>query len=64
MAGIRCDDYGFDCDFVILGKVEGVISDYWKHMNDFHGIDYPRGVIERFATKKQKTNSNALIIFD
>ena len=62
MASIRCDDYGFDCDYVIMGKVESVIFDYWKHMNNFHGIDYPKGVIERFATKSQQTNSNVLFV--
>ncbi len=64
MASIRCDNYGFDCDFIIMGNVEGVIFDYWKHMNDSHGIDYPKGVIGKFATKNQKINSNALIVCD
>ena len=63
MVSIRCENYGFDCDFVSLGEIEGVISDYWQHMNDTHGIDYSKETIGKFITKKTpKTNSTELII--
>ena len=63
MISIRCDDYGFDCDFESLGEIEGVIFDYWQHMNDAHGIDYLKGTIGKVVTKKTpNTNSNELII--
>ncbi len=65
MASIRCEEYGFDCNYVILGEMEGVIFDYWKHMNDSHGIDYPMGTIGKFVTKKiRKTSPNQSIIGD
>jgi predicted small metal-binding protein len=53
MVNIRCKDYGFDCDFVSLGKIEGVVFEYWQHMNDTHGIDYSKGTIGEFITKKR-----------
>jgi len=63
MVSIRCDDYGFDCDFVSLGEIEGVIFDYWQHMNDTHGIDYSKGTIGKFVTKKTpNANETGLII--
>ena len=63
MVSIRCLDYGFDCDFVSLGEIEGVIFDYWQHMNDTHGIDYSKETIGKFITKKTpNANSTELII--
>ena len=65
MAYVRCNEYGFDCDYAVLGEIEGVISDYWKHMNDLHGIDYPKGTIGKFVTKKtRKTGFKESIAVD
>ena len=63
MVSIRCENYGFDCDFVSLGEIEGVIFDYWQHMNDTHGINYSKGTIGKSIAKKTlNTNSSRLII--
>ena len=53
MVSIRCDDYGFDCDFVSLGEIEVVVFDYWQHMNNAHGIDYSKEVVTQFLLRKQ-----------
>ena len=50
---IRCDDYGFDCDYSIEGVIEKIIDDYWEHMNDEHGIDYSKETIYKSFKKKK-----------
>ena len=60
VASIRCDEYGFDCNYVTMGEIEGVVFDYWKHMNDSHGIDYSKGTIGKFATKTSKCKSKII----
>ena len=56
MANLRCGDYGYDCDYIIEGAIQKVISDYWKHMNNEHGIDYPKGRIYEIIKKKKIHN--------
>lgn len=60
MASIRCNEYGFDCNYVTMGEIEGVVFDYWKHMNDCHGIDYSKGTIGKFANKNIKYNAKKI----
>ena len=60
VACIRCGKYGFDCNYVTMGEIEGVVFDYWKHMNDRHGIDYSKGTIGKFATKTIKCKSKII----
>ena len=43
-----------------MGEIEGVVFDYWKHMNDFHGIDYPKVTIGKFANKNAKCNAKKI----
>ena len=52
MVSLRCDDYGYDCDFVTEGDVEKVIDAYWEHMNNEHGIDYTKGRLLHFIKKE------------
>ncbi|EIJ66299.1 hypothetical protein BD31_I1813 [Candidatus Nitrosopumilus salaria BD31] len=52
MVAIRCDERGFDCDYVTTGNVEKVIFDYWDHMSKEHGIDYSLGTLEKYLKKK------------
>jgi predicted small metal-binding protein len=54
MVNIRCDDYGFDCDYTMEGVIEKVVFDYWEHMNNEHGIDYSKDSIYK-SIKKKKT---------
>jgi len=55
MVNMRCDDYGFDCDYSIEGVIEKVIDAYWEHMDDEHGIDYSKETIYK-SIKKKKTS--------
>ncbi len=38
---LRCEDYGFECDFVLDGvKDIGSLEQLRKHFEEEHGIDY------------------------
>ena len=38
---LRCEDYGFECDFVLEGeKSVGLLEKLRKHFEEEHGIDY------------------------
>ena len=52
MVNIRCDDYGFDCDYFMEGVLEEVIGDFWEHMYNEHGIEYSKGSIYKSIKKK------------
>jgi len=49
---IRCDEFGYDCNYIASGNVEKVVFDYWHHMNNDHGIEYAPETLERYAQKK------------
>ncbi len=54
MAKLKCGDYGFECDFVTEGeKIEKVVEDFRKHMDDVHGIDYSKEAVMQFLLRKQ-----------
>ena len=53
MVGIRCDDYGFDCNYSIDDKIEKVVHSFQKHMNYEHGIDYSQGSICESIKRKR-----------
>jgi len=57
MTNLRCGDYGYDCDYIIEGAIEKVVFDYWEHMNDEHGINYPKGRICEIIKRKKIYNS-------
>lgn len=52
MISIRCNEYGFDCEFATSGNVEKVIFDYWDHMTNEHGIEYSPETIAKYVKKK------------
>ncbi len=52
MVTIRCDEYGFDCDYSTTGNVEGMVFDYWNHMKNEHGIEYSVGTLGKYIKKK------------
>ncbi|MDH5430545.1 MAG: DUF1059 domain-containing protein [Nitrosopumilus sp.] len=38
---LRCDDYGFECEFILDGeKTVGLIEELRNHFEEEHGIDY------------------------
>ncbi|RNJ75942.1 MAG: DUF1059 domain-containing protein [Nitrosopumilus sp. H13] len=53
MVELKCRDYGFECDFVAEGQVEGIIDDFKNHTEEVHGIDYTREAIMQFILRKQ-----------
>jgi len=52
MAKLQCRDYGFDCDFVVEGEVESVITQFGKHTNDEHGIEYSKEALMQIILRK------------
>ena len=53
MAKLKCNDYGFECDFVSEGKMEAVIDEFRKHTDEVHGIDYSKEAVTQFLLRKQ-----------
>ncbi|MDH5431349.1 MAG: DUF1059 domain-containing protein [Nitrosopumilus sp.] len=53
MAKLKCNDYGFECDFVSEGEMESVIDEFKKHTDEEHGIDYSKEAIMQFLLRKQ-----------
>ena len=53
MAKLKCNDYGFECDFVAEGEMESVIEDFRKHTDEEHGIDYSKEAVMQFLLRKQ-----------
>ncbi|QUC64122.1 DUF1059 domain-containing protein [Nitrosopumilus sp. K4] len=52
MIKLRCNDYGFECDFEAEGEVDQVIQDFGKHTEDEHGIEYQREALMQFILRK------------
>lgn len=52
VAKLRCRDYGYECDFVAEGEIELVLTDFGKHMDEEHGIDYQKEVLMQFILRK------------
>ena len=52
MVKLRCQDYGFECDFEVEGDAESVTSKFGKHTLDEHGIEYPKEVLMQFILRK------------
>lgn len=52
MAKLRCQDYGFDCEFEVEGDTEKVISQFGAHTLDEHGIEYQKEALMQFLLRK------------
>jgi predicted small metal-binding protein len=52
VVSVRCDECGFDCEFIATGNIEKVIFDYWDHMNNEHGIEYSPETLAKYVKKK------------
>lgn len=53
MARLRCNDYGFECDFVSEGEIENVIENFKIHTEEEHGIDYSKEALMQFIMRQQ-----------
>jgi len=52
MAKLRCSDYGFECDFVVEGEIESVITQFGNHTNKEHGIEYSKEALMQIILRK------------
>ncbi len=52
MVKLQCKDYGFECDFVAEGEIESVITQFGKHTNDVHGIEYSKEALMQIILRK------------
>jgi predicted small metal-binding protein len=52
MTILRCNDYGYQCDFKVEGEVEHVMAEFGKHCIDSHGIEYGKDVIGQIIRRK------------
>ena len=49
---LRCGDYGFECPFVSEGEIEDVIEEFGKHVEEEHGIGYPKEALMQIILRK------------
>ena len=54
MTNLRCQDYGYKCDYIVEGETNSVINGYKEHMNDVHGIDYSTESVLQFVKRKKE----------
>ncbi len=54
MINLRCQDYGYECEYVTEGEIDKVVDDYKEHMNDVHGMEYSRESVLLFVKRKNK----------
>ena len=54
LAKLRCNDYGFECEFIVEGEVERIIEEFGKHSEEEHGIDYPREALMQIILRKSQ----------
>jgi len=47
-----CQDYGFECNFIVEGEVENVIELFGKHTDEEHGIEYSKEVLMQMILRK------------
>jgi len=50
---LRCDDYGFECEFILDGaKTVGLIEELRNHFEEEHGIDYTIEVVTQMIQNR------------
>ena len=54
MARLRCNDYGFECEYNVEGEVEQMVEDFKKHMLEEHGIEYSREALLKFISREEE----------
>jgi len=54
LAKLNCNDYGFECDFVVEGDMENVIEQFGLHTEEEHGIDYSKEALMQFILRKTR----------
>ena len=54
MVKLRCNDYGFECDYDTECEMEQTIENFQKHMLEEHGIDYSREALLKFIHREEE----------
>ena len=50
---LRCEDYGFECDFVLEGaKSQSLLEQLRNHFEEEHGIDYTTEAITQMIMNR------------
>lgn len=53
MVKLQCKDYGFECNFSVEGNdISKIITDFGKHTEEEHGIEYSKESIMQFILRK------------
>ena len=53
MPKLACRDYGFDCEFEVSAPEPAkVISEYGKHSEEAHGIEYSSEALMQFILRQ------------
>ena len=60
MASLKCEDYGFECDFIAEGEIEEVIENFRKHTEEEHGIDYSSEFLIQMVINKGHSRESIL----
>ena len=47
MVRISCNEYGFNCDFVLDDEIDQVVEKYIGHSEQIHGIEYVKEDLEQ-----------------
>ena len=55
MVKLKCNDYGFECDFAAEGDMNKVVEEFRAHTDTEHGIDYSKEAIMQFLKRKQES---------
>jgi len=51
---LNCNDYGFECDFMVEGETEKVIKQFGLHTEEIHGIDYSKEALMQIIMRKTR----------
>jgi predicted small metal-binding protein len=54
MVSLRCQDYGYQCEYVAEGDIDKVVDEYKEHMDNVYGIEYSRENVLLFVKRKNK----------
>ena len=53
MVKLQCKDYGFECNFSVEGNdISKIITDFGKHTEEEHGIEYSKESLMQFILRK------------
>ncbi|AJM93076.1 DUF1059 domain-containing protein [Nitrosopumilus piranensis] len=52
MFELKCNDYGFECNYEIKGDKESVTEQFKAHVYEEHGIDYTKEAVTQFIRRK------------